>query len=682
MRFHAAVLALAGALAYAGSFGGPFLFDDQNAVVKNATIRTLTPLSVPLSPPRDTPVAGRPAVNLTLAANYAAGGLDVTGYHVVNLAVHLLVALVLLGVVRRTLQLPSMPPELSPHAGGVALAAALVWELHPLTSEVVNYVSQRTESLMALCYLLTLYAAIRAATHPERWGWRLVSIAACALGMASKESMVTAPVLVLLYDRVFLYPSFRAALRARGGLYAGLAATWAVLALLLLSAPRSSVGFSAGVTPWTYFLNQVSLIARYLWLAVWPRPLVLDYGLPRPLTVGDVLVPGALVVVLGLLTLAALRLRPMLGFLGAWFFVTLAPASSVVPIATEVGAERRMYLPLMALAVLGVVAVHRVFVRRGWMASRLPMAVTAVVCLLLAAGTVLRTREYQSVRSIAQTNVDRYPNGRARLSLAYELVAANEHPAAMAQLEEAIKDYPPAYLGLATEMVASGRMADAVKHAAEFIRLMPSNAEVPAARDLMGRALTLQGQYEPAAQQFNLLAYARPNDPGAARVDGRCAAAPAPASRVDRQLRSGAPAASRRPRHPRPAGSGIGGGRPHVRRLARLRRRRRRPAHRRPAAQPLGADPGGRGPLRGRRAPDAARRGTGEIGRSGRGQSPHDRGAGGASASRRGPGHGQPSVNGAGARPVFPVNWQPQRLRSATEIKLTVLEPRPRIPRW
>jgi len=513
VRYHAAVLAVAGLLAYAGSFAGPFLFDDQNAVVKNTTIRTLTPLSVPLSPPRDTPVAGRPVINLTFAANYAIGGLDVTGYHVVNLAVHLLTALLLFGVVRRTLRLPSMPDDVSRHASGVALTCALVWELHPLNSEAVNYVAQRTESVMGLCYVLTLYAAIRAAAHPQRWGWRLGAIATCAIGMASKESMVTAPVMVLLYDRVFLYPSFRAAVRERGALYLGLVATWGVLAVLLLGGPRTSVGFGAGVTPWTYFLNQLSLIARYLWLAVWPRELVFDYGLPRPLTVGDVWLPGAFVVAAGLLTLVALRLRPALGFLGAWFFVTLGPTSSVVPIATEVGAERRMYLPLMAIAILGTLGVFAVLAARRLLVARIPQLTAAVVCLLLAAGTVLRTREYQNVRSIAQANVDRYPHGRARLSLASELVAANEHSAALAQLEEAIKDYPPAHLALATELATSGRMDDAVTHAQEFIRLMPGNAEVPTARDLMGRALALQGKYEPAAEQFNLLAYARPNDP-------------------------------------------------------------------------------------------------------------------------------------------------------------------------
>jgi len=76
VRYHAVVLVVAGALAYATSLSNPFLYDDQTAIVKNPQIRTLSPLSVPLTPPRDTPVAGRPLVNLSLAANYAFGGLD------------------------------------------------------------------------------------------------------------------------------------------------------------------------------------------------------------------------------------------------------------------------------------------------------------------------------------------------------------------------------------------------------------------------------------------------------------------------------------------------------------------------------------------------------------------------------------------------------------------------------
>jgi cytochrome c-type biogenesis protein CcmH/NrfG len=497
------VLVVACALAYATSLSNPFLYDDQTAIVKNTSIRTVSPLSVPLSPPRDTPVAGRPLVNLSLAFNYAYGGLDVTSYHVTNLALHMLVALALFGVVRRTIK-----------SDGLALAAALVWAVHPLASEVVNYTVQRTESMMALCYLTTLYCAIRASAHPEGLKWVVAAVAACAAGMASKESMVTAPLMVLVYDRVFLYPSLAAAWRQRRALYIGLAATWGVLALLMLGQPRTSVGFGAGVDVWTYFLNQLSLIARYLFLTVWPRPLVVDYGLPRPVAITDVILPGLLVVALGVATLWALRRHRALGFLGVWFFVTLAPTSSVVPIATEVGAERRMYLPLMALVVLAVLGVSRLLARRFGAESRVPAAVLAVVCVLLAVGTTVRTLEYRSVRTIAQTNVDRYPHGRARLALASELVAANQHNDAMRQLEEAIKDYPQARLGLATELATSGRMSDAVVQAQEFIRLLPDNAEVPTARDLMGRAYALQGLYEPAVEQFTMLTHARPNDAG------------------------------------------------------------------------------------------------------------------------------------------------------------------------
>ena len=173
----------------------------------------------------------------------------------------------------------------------MALACALIWVVHPLQTEAVNYLSERTESLMGLFYLLTLYCGIRGADPQggQTPRWRAAAIAACAAGMACKESMVTAPVMVVLYDRVFLFDSFRAAFRARRGFYAGLFAGWLVLAVLMASTPRTSVGF--GSNPWVYLLNQAQLVARYLWLSIWPRGLVVDYGLPRPLTLGDAIRP-------------------------------------------------------------------------------------------------------------------------------------------------------------------------------------------------------------------------------------------------------------------------------------------------------------------------------------------------------------------------------------------------------
>src|SRR6185436_15684959 len=106
--------------------------------------------------PLQSAVAGRPVVSLSLAVNHAIGGLDPRTYHAWNLSVHILAALLLYGIVRRTLT--------NHH---VAFAAALVWLVHPLQTEVVNYVVQRTESMMGLFYLLTLYAAI--------CGWPIVA---------------------------------------------------------------------------------------------------------------------------------------------------------------------------------------------------------------------------------------------------------------------------------------------------------------------------------------------------------------------------------------------------------------------------------------------------------------------------------------------------------------------------
>ena len=172
-----------------------------------------------------------------------------------------------------------------------ALAAAALWALHPLQTESVTCIAQRTESLCGLFYLLTLYAFARAtllavqpapgwsALTPTRW--LVLSVLSCLLGMATKEVMVTAPVLVFLFDRTFVARSFAAAWRARRSYYVALAATWlGLLALLFLGsgARGASAGFGLGVTGWTYLLKQGEAVLLYLRLAVWPYPLVLDYG--------------------------------------------------------------------------------------------------------------------------------------------------------------------------------------------------------------------------------------------------------------------------------------------------------------------------------------------------------------------------------------------------------------------
>ena len=253
----------------------------------------------------------------------------------------------------------------------LALAIALLWTVHPLQTGAVTYIIQRTESLVSLFFLLTLYCVIRGTTSTERArGWNVAAVLSCLLGMGTKEVMATAPLVVLLYDRAFLSGSFRAALALRRGLYAALAATWGIVIWLLIATGfhGNTTGFGVtGFTASSYLLTQPGVLARYLRLAFWPVGQCLDYGWPPAQWPGEVVLPGLLIVGLLGLTVWALVKRPALGFLGATFFLILAPTSSFVPIR-DAAFEHRMYLPLAALVTLVVLGVY-------WLCDRHVLAI-------------------------------------------------------------------------------------------------------------------------------------------------------------------------------------------------------------------------------------------------------------------------------------------------------------------
>ena len=508
-RVFAIIIVAATVLAYSSGLSAPFVFDDRGTIVDNKTIEDLWSPEV-LRAPHETPVAGRPVVNVSFAVNYALDGRQVEGYRLTNIGIHVLCALVLFGLARRT--------ALSVN---LAFAVALLWALHPLGSEAVNYVTQRTESLMALFYLLTLYCARRAFDSEGAGGrWEVLAVIACALGMASKESMVTAPLAVLLYDCVlvrrsfsgggFLFESLRAALRSRRRLYFGLAATWVLLGALVASAPRNlSAGFTAhDADPWTYLLNQAVMITRYLRLSLWPRDLVLYYGWPLPMTVTDVLPQALLVLGLVALTVVALYRAPRVGILGAWFFLTLAPTSSILPIATEVGAERRMYLPLIAVVALSVTA----WVRYVRPATLHPVGL-AVAALLLGSATYARTNEYTSSLRLAHTTHERWPTPASHSMLGTELAAAGRFAEAETHLRAAATVHPPARYYLGTVLNALGQRPEAIEQLRAFIASQPAELDqVATARSLLADALTKEGRLDEAATEYRTMLARDPND--------------------------------------------------------------------------------------------------------------------------------------------------------------------------
>jgi tetratricopeptide (TPR) repeat protein len=484
-------------LAYANTWSVPFVYDDLLAIAENPSIRRLWPPGGVLLPnlAGGVTTSGRPVLNLSFALNYALSGSAVWSYHLVNALVHAATALALFGLLRRTLR--RVAPLAS--AGGapartttLAGAAALLWALHPLQTQAVTYTVQRAESLMGFFLVFTLYAFARSlgppserrapgpapardASPPDSRRWRVAAVAACALGMATKEVMVVAPLLVLLYDRTFGAGTFRAAWRCRGGWHAALAATWLVLAALLLATGGNrggTIGPGTGVPLWAYPLTQFEAIARYLGLSLWPQPLVFEYGTRWVRDAGDVLPFAAVVLPLVGLTGLALWRRPAAGFAGAWFFLLLAP-TSLAPGTIQMIVEHRMYLPLAAIITPAVLTLHRVAGTR-----------TLPICLTLAAAcgllTVRRNHDYRSPLALWSDTVAKRPlNPRAHQGRAEALAAAGRHDEALAAWRESLRLLPDEshyHYNLAVALAATGRREDAVRHYRLALRLFPHEA--------------------------------------------------------------------------------------------------------------------------------------------------------------------------------------------------------------
>ena len=488
---------------YANALGHPFVMDDANAILDNPTIHSLG-ASVRGGPPQS-PTAGRPLVNISFAVNYILGGVSPWGYHAVNLGVHVACALLVFMLLRQMLTFPRLAAWSAGHDAGIAATVALLWTVHPLNSEVVNYATQRSEELVALFFLATLYFGVRALGQSQTTLWATASVMACVAGMSSKESMATAPVIMLLLDSTFVSGRPSAAVRRRPFYYLALFSTWIVLALLIVEGPRwRSAGFASGVSPWTYVLNQAPLVARYFRLVLWPTGLVLDYGEPVRQTFSAIWPSALLVVVLIGGALALWVSTPALAFFATWCFVTLAPTSSIVPIATEVGAERRMYLPLVAVLSLIVLVTARVLARIHAPSTRRIVAASAgaTACALLIGLTVSRNNEYGTTLRIWQTVVDRYPSGRAHYNLGLELKAVGRRADAIREYELAVATHPEAHYALGFELDDDGRHDLAVEHYRQLIQAKPLDAVVPRTFIQIGRAMSAMGRHEEAAAAF------------------------------------------------------------------------------------------------------------------------------------------------------------------------------------
>jgi tetratricopeptide (TPR) repeat protein len=274
---------------------------------------------------------------------------------------------------------------------------------------------------------------------------------------------------------------------------------WLLLAPLLAGVHKRGAGFELGVTWWRYGLNSCRSIVQYLELAVWPHPLVLDYGTDIVHRAGEVM--PYVVVLAGLVagTVVALWRRPVLGFAGAWVLVILAPASSVVPLAGQPMAEHRLYLSLAAVVGLGVLGLFTWIGRRS-----LPVFAAAAVGLGWI--TIQRNEDFRSELTIWNDTVAKRPNNERahnNLGRALEKIPGRLDDA-IAQYQEALRldpSFAEAHnnLGVAWGKTP-GRSSEAIAEYETALRLKPDSAE---AHNNMGNAfLKLPGKQGDAIAQF------------------------------------------------------------------------------------------------------------------------------------------------------------------------------------
>jgi tetratricopeptide (TPR) repeat protein len=458
------------------------VFDDIPRIVENFAIQTLWPPSIAMAE------TNRPFGMFTFAINYAIHQHELWGYHATNLAIHVLAALSLFSIVRRTLTvLPrksNFTAALADRSVSLGFAVAAIWACHPLQTQSVTYIVQRLESLMGLAYLATLLFFVMATQSKRPVYWYFASLAVCAFGMGCKEVMVTAPVIVLWYDRVFVATSWRQLLAHRWLYFLGLASTWSVLAWAML---RYQVDYTGGalvtvegLTWWSYLWNQTAVIWKYLQLCFLP----VDQCLYRkwPLQEAWSLLPSAVSLLsLAIATVVGIFRFPKLAFLSGFFFLTLAPTSSVVPIR-DLYFEHRMYLPLAAVVCLSVFFAYWLsfqFIKYPLVCRWAFNLFVFASVIGLSALTYQRNQDYQSAITLWTSTVNVSPdNATAWSNLGLAYIEGAQHSEAARCFKKSIELKPDdvdALASYAGALIETGDLKGAEQVLQRALQLQPNN---------------------------------------------------------------------------------------------------------------------------------------------------------------------------------------------------------------
>ncbi len=371
------IIAVLVLIAYSNTFKAEFHFDDDPSIVNNIDIKRLT---------WDTFVHAftgtRPMVNLSLLFNYQLSGLNVVGWHIFNISCHIANSIFVYLLILWTLNLPALNDRYGYRSRRMALFGALLFALHPVQTEAVTYIISRTELIATFFYLAAFLFFIKGA-RTGKFAYVIGSFVMAALAMGSKEWAVTLPAMLILYDFLFLSNSKLKLVISRLGWHALVALSWFVLVYTMSTTQMSGAGFSVsgqkGITPLTYLLTSLNVLWTYMRLLILPIRQNLDYGYPVATTLFAFPTFLSFIAHLGVVAISiwlyAKKRWTLIPFGFAWFYITLSPTQSFVPIL-DVIFEHRVYLPSIGIFIAFIACFEGVF---DWFAKKKAVKAGSVV---------------------------------------------------------------------------------------------------------------------------------------------------------------------------------------------------------------------------------------------------------------------------------------------------------------